>query len=139
MSYNSIYFKYIATFFGSQNPISLGKNFKGATEFQLPHGPREDGYRISIYVDIYDDSDGKTRYYFEEAVIVTPDQEKLNRLIEEFIDPNNTEFIDSFKNATIKSTSAFILSLTAMVNFPITNSIEYANGSNETNSVNDLY
>lgn len=113
---------------GNANPISLGKNSLGVNVFQLPHGPKDDDYKITIFIDIYDDSDGITTFVIEELVIVEPNEDKINQLIENFLAPNNSDFLDAFKNASIQTTSTFILSLTAMINNqPVINS---TNGSN---------
>lgn len=106
----------------------MGKNTLGSVTFQLPHGPEEDNYKIFVYVDVYDDSDGITRFDIPNQVVVEPNEDKINQLIENFLAPNNSEFIDTFKNASVQTTSTFILSLTAMINNqPVTN---YTNGSN---------
>lgn len=111
----------------------MGKNQKGISTFQLPHGPKDDDYKITIFVDIYDDSDGISRFIIEEPIIVEPNEEKINLLIENFLAPNNSHFLEAFKNASVQTTSTFVMSLTAMINNqPVLNT------TNGTNNVNKL-
>jgi len=101
---------------GCSNPISLGINKKGNLTFQLPSGPKDHDYQIILYVDVFDDSDGVTQYVIPETVVVAPNQDALNQLVESFIAPNNTEFIESFVNSsTIVTISTFMMSLNVMV------------------------
>ncbi len=107
----------------------MGINKKGKLIFQLPSGPKDHDFQITLYVAVYDDSDGITKYVIPDPVVVTPDYDALNELVDSFISPNNTEFIDSFVNrSTVASLSTFMMSLISMVNEQtISNS---TNGSN---------
>ncbi len=120
---------------GCANPISLGINTIGEIIFQLPHGPPEHDYQLFLYVDVYDDSDGITQFSIETPVVVIPDENKLNELIENFLAPNNSEFLDTFRNASVQTTSTFILSLIAMINAQTAQSNQ-TNGSNNVILIN---
>lgn len=111
----------------------LDKNNYGLSKFQLPSGPKDDSYKITLYVDIIDDSDGIMTFELVTKCIVKPNQQIINNYVNNLLsDTNKQELKNQLQTNGIKQTVSFITSLTSILE---NNQIDNTK-TNITNSTN---
>lgn len=109
-------YAFYATYLGNTNPIGLDKNNNGNATFQLPNGPKEDFYKISLYVHIIDDSDGIFKYFLQEPVIVKTNDAMISNLANSFLSSDSSSLVGNLKSSDLQATSSFINSFASMLN-----------------------
>jgi hypothetical protein len=110
---------FLVTYDGITNPISIDQNSNGNSAFQLPSGPESDSYKISLYVNVMDDSDGVTQYNIPTNAVVKPNNDLVNSLASSFIDSNsdsaNNNLIQTLTKGSVQSTATFVNSFALML------------------------
>ena len=109
----------------------LNKTSSSISSFQLPNGPQDDSYKIQIYVEIFDDSDGLTQFNIQNSLIVKPNDELINSLSNDLLNSTNSLLINNLKNGNLQSTTLFISSFTSMLD---SSSLSSDNSTNSTNN-----
>lgn len=122
---------------GNSNPIILDKNTNGISSFQLPSGPQEDSYKISLFVQIIDDSDGITEHLILTPVIVKQNDQLVNNLANNLLNSNtnDTNMKNNLINGDLLTTSSFITSFVSILD----DQKALNNSLNGTNSVRYFY
>jgi hypothetical protein len=118
---------------GNLNPILLNNTSSGVSSFQLPNGPKDDSYKMQIYVEIIDDSDGLTQFRIQNNIIVQPNDQLINNLSNDLLNSTSSSLINNLKNGDLQSTTSFISSFTSMLD-----SSTSSNSPNSTNSTNNV-
>lgn len=83
--------------------------------FQLPSGPIEDSFKISLFVNIIDDSSDTTTYYISSSVTVKKNDMFFNKLTDNLI--NSDTAVNELKNQSVSSISSFIISFTTTLDY----------------------
>lgn len=104
------------------NPVLLEKTPNGTSTFQLPNGPIDDSYQISLFVNIIDDSDGVSKFSIQTQIIVKPNVALIDSLSTKLLSTNNTAYLNELKNASVQYTTTFITSFTLTLDNQITES-----------------
>lgn len=132
----------IATYLGNSNPIFLDQISFGVSRFQLPNGPQADAYKIQIYVQILDDSDGITEFRLPNSLIVKPNNNLVNNLSNDLLNSNNDQnssLISNLKTGNIQTTTTFISSFVSMLDSSsISASANQSTNSSNLNSNNQV-
>lgn len=112
----------LATYLGNSIPILLDKISSGVSTFQLPNGPQEDSYKIQIYVEVLDDSDGITEFVLSNTVIVEPNDEIFTNLSNDLLNLNDqsSSLLNNLKNDSVQSTTTFISCFVSMIDLSST-------------------
>ena len=102
-----------ATFKGNLNPILLGENSNGTSKFQLPNGPIDDSYKISLFVYIIDNSNEFSKFSIPTQIIVQPNVALIDSLATKLLGANSNDYLNELKNASVQYTTTLITSLTS--------------------------
>ena len=102
---------------------------------QLPEGPSSDSYKIYLFVNIIDDTDGTTVYYLPNPVIVTPNNNLATSLADSITssDPN-CQFLVELNSGNLNTVSKNVISLATVFN--IQSESQTAASSSSSGTVN---
>ena len=95
------------------NPIQLSYNANATLTTILPLGPSHDSYRLSVFIQIIDDSNAITVYNLPYKVIVKPSASAANNEMNNLLSGSST----LFKNLNLKDLSKNVISFTSMLNY----------------------
>lgn len=97
----------------------MTQSLNGEATLQLPNGPQSDSYKISLIVDITDNSDGTTQYNISTPVTVLPNYALISSLSAEIL--NNGNLIQTLGSGSLQSAICFINSFINVLNNQQTN------------------
>ncbi len=110
-----MYFK--ATFFGNEKPIALNYNSDGYLSIILPQGPDTDSFKLSLFVNIIDDTNGITVYNILKPVVVMPNDNLVENLVDSIAsNDENNQFLIEVNSGNLNLVSKNIIALTASFN-----------------------
>ena len=109
----------------------------GQVALQLPQGPITDSYRIYLFVNIIDDSDGATVYQISNPVIVEPNDALVGDLAISILtnDPNS-QILTDLNSGDLNVVAKNVIALATVLN--IQDNITVASQANQMASLRDF-
>ena len=108
---------YKATFSGNKKPIALNYNSDGYLSIILPQGPDTDAFKLSLFVNIIDDTNGITVYNILKPVVVLPNDNLVENLVDSIAsNDENNQFIIEVNSGNLNLVSKNIIALTSIFN-----------------------
>lgn len=113
--------------------ISLNYNEIGTLRIQLPQGPSDDSYKISIVVYVIDDANGQTVYKLNQQVQVCPNVSQTMNLICDMINMSTSAsaaatassranaFMQQMMSENMQVTAQNVMTFTSVLNDMSTN------------------
>ena len=89
-------------------------NSNGTSEFKLPNGPIDDSFKISLFVNIVDDSNAVYKYSIQTPLTVQPNVALTDNLANKILS-NNTDYLNGLKNSSVQYTTSFITSYASIL------------------------
>ena len=131
-----LFFFIKANYSGNQIPIALNYNSNGVISLQLPQGPDTDSYFVYLFVNVIDDTDGKTVYYLTTPVQVTPNNNLANSLANSIAsnDASNPVVLQ-LNSGNLNLVSKNVIALATVFNIQSTNSGSNGNGSTTNSTI----
>lgn len=105
----------------------------------MPLGPDYDSFKLYVFVNIIDDSNGVTTFQIQSPIQVFPETKLLNSYIDEMISStqSSSSLVTKLQQGSINFVSSLIISLSSSLNM-ITNQSSLSNNSSQENlSLND--
>jgi hypothetical protein len=114
--YKNIY-HFIAIFKGDDMNVGLGFNSNGILSTQLPLGSIYDSYKLSIYVQIFDNDNGIAYYTIPTQVTVEADVAATQSVFAAITSSNtNSPVLASLYSGSSQASIQNILSLSSVLN-----------------------
>lgn len=89
-------------------------NSNGISEFKLPNGPIDDSFKISLFVNIVDDSNAVYKYSILNPLIVQPNVALIDNLANKIL-LNNSDYLNELRNSSVQYTTSFITSFASIL------------------------
>ena len=128
-----LFFFIKANYSGNQIPIALNYNSNGVISLQLPQGPDTDSYFVYLFVNVIDDTDGKTVYYLTTPVQVTPNNNLANSLANSIANNDaSNPVVLQLNSGNLNLVSKNVIALATVFNIQSTNN---GNGSTTNSTI----
>ena len=99
------------------NSIALNYNYNGDLFIILPQGQSSDNYKLNIFVNIIDDSDGVVIYNIAQSVIVLPNDNLVTSLINSITNNDQSnQFLKELNSGNLNLVTKNIIALSSVFN-----------------------
>lgn len=114
---NELIFDALVDYLKNPTPIALNFNSNGVLKTQLSLGPDYDGYKMYIFVKIYDDFNGVTTFKIPKPINVTADAQVTANIMNQLInqDPSSSVF-KTLTNGNLNDAAKSVISLASTLN-----------------------
>jgi hypothetical protein len=129
-----------AKYSGNPNPIALNYNSNGVITLQLPQGPDTDSFFIYLFVNVIDDTDGTTVYFFPTPVTVKPNDALASSLANSIASNDaNSPLVLELNSGNLNLVSKNVIALATVFNMQSSsnNAGSNATSSSSSNSSSD--
>ena len=106
-----------ATYTGNKNPIALNYNFDGNLNIILPQGPSTDDFKLYLFVNIVDDTNGITVYKIPQPVFVLPNNKLVTTLVDAVSqNDQSNNFLVEVNSGNLNLVAQNVIALTSLFN-----------------------
>ncbi|CAF0988120.1 unnamed protein product, partial [Brachionus calyciflorus] len=99
------------------SPIAINYNQNGTLITKLPQGLKENSYKLFVFVQVIDDSDGITIYEIPQIITVELMSGFLNDFSNQILNnPEQSNFLNDIKNGNLQDSSSSLISINSLIN-----------------------